>query len=111
MRDRILAVIDAVNDPFASEIRYHRSCWKKYIRPLYDSEECDDSKLHLQNVRFVEVQHMFFQHIHSSVLQMHEPRTLQGLLQDYNNLMRNYGFDVSSIKISNQAVVEGTVWK
>ena len=51
-------------------------------------------------MRFVEVQHMFFQHVRSSVLQMHEPRTLQGLLQDSNDLMRNYGFDVSSIKTS-----------
>lgn len=49
-RDRILAVIDAVNDPFASDIRYHRSCWKKHIRPLYYSEAGDDLKLHLQNV-------------------------------------------------------------
>ena len=100
VRHKILAVIDAVNDLFASEIMYHRSCWKKYIRPLCDSEECDDSRLHLQNVRFVEVHHMIFQHIRSSVLQMHEPRTLQGLLQDYNNLMRNYSFDVLSIKTS-----------
>lgn len=26
MRDRILTIIDAIPDPFAAEIRYHRSC-------------------------------------------------------------------------------------
>lgn len=33
MCDRILTLLDAIPDPFAADIRYHRSCWKKYVSP------------------------------------------------------------------------------
>ena len=35
MRDRILTVIANTRDPFAVEIRYHPSCWKKFISSIH----------------------------------------------------------------------------
>ena len=92
MRDRILTLIDATPDPFATEIRYHRSCWKKHAKPCYGSS-LDDNQTHLQDVRLTEVQQMFFKHVRTVVLEMNEPRTLQGLLLDYNEMRKNFGFE------------------
>lgn len=99
MRDRILALMDSNPDPFASEFRYHRSCWKKYILPMYNHTK-DDYQLHLQQVRLSEVREMFFQHVRMVIFEQHEPRTLQGLLSDYKNLLKNFGFDTSGKKSS-----------
>lgn len=90
MRSRILALIEATPDPFATEIRYHRSCWKQYIRPSYNN----DDSLHLQErVSLTEVQQMFFERVRTTVLSMNEPRTLEGLLLDYNQIKRNNGME------------------
>lgn len=98
MRDRILTLIDAIPDPFAAEIRYHRSCWKKYVSPSKSSEE---DQLHVQDIRLFEVREMFFKHVRQIVFEDHELRTLQSLLSDYKALLRNYGFDPSGKKSSN----------
>ncbi len=50
MRDRILRFIDCTHDPFATEIRYHRSCWNKYIAAVYAGDQ-EQPDVHLQNVR------------------------------------------------------------
>ena len=48
MRNRILAIIDSTQDPFAIEIRYHHSCRMKYVTP----KPCEqDSMIHVQGVR------------------------------------------------------------
>lgn len=47
------------------------------------------------DVRYAEVQKMFFKHVRTNVLEMSEPRTLQDLLLDYNNLMRDFGLSKS----------------
>ena len=101
LRDRILSVMDSTEDPFAAEIRYHRSRWKKYVNPLYHSDQDADSVLHLQGVRHAEVRQMFSKHVRHTVLEMTEPRTLIGLLLDYQNFMRNFGFDASAVKTSS----------
>lgn len=93
MRDRILSVIDSTPDPFASEIRYHRSCWVKYVKPFYKSSGSSSDQMHLQNVRLTEVREMFFKHVRKVVLEMNEPRTLQGLLVEYNQISSNFGFE------------------
>ena len=86
-----MTLIDTTPDPFATEIRYHRSCWKKHTKPFYNSS-LDDNQIHLQEVRLTEVQQMFFKHVCTVVLEMNEPRTLQGLLLDYNQMRKNFGF-------------------
>ena len=93
MRDRIVTLIDTTPDPFATEIRYHRSCWKKHTKPFYNSS-LDDNQIHLQEVRLTEVQQMFFKHVCTVVLEMNEPRTLQGLLLDYNQMRKTLALQV-----------------
>ena len=84
---------DTTPDPFATEIRYHRSCWKKHTKPCYNSS-LDDNQIHLQEVRLTEVQQMFFKHVYTVVLEMNEPRTLQELLLDYNQMRKTLALQV-----------------
>lgn len=93
MRDRILKVIDSTPDPFAAEVRYHRSCWNKYVKPHYKKDNSPEDQMHLQNVRLTEVKRVFFKHVRNVILEMREPRTLQGLLLDYNRMCTNFGFE------------------
>ena len=91
MFDRMLALIAATVDPFASEIRYFMSCWKKYVSPMYHSGYNSEKQMHVHNTRIAEVKQMFFQHVSEVIFELQEPRTLQGLLRDYANLLNNYG--------------------
>ena len=101
MRDRILTVIANTTDPFAVEIGYHGSCWKKYISQIYHEDKNSMQNIHLQSyVRLAEVREMFFKHVHRVILDLNEPRTLQGLLLDYNNIMHNFGYDENITKSS-----------
>ena len=45
MRDRILKIIDSTTDPFATEIHYHETCWKRYTHRKYDYD-LDEFNLH-----------------------------------------------------------------
>ena len=57
--------------------------------------------IHLQSyVRLAEVRQLFLKHVHKVILDLNEPRTLQGLLLDYNNILHNFGYDESSTKSS-----------
>ena len=99
MRDRILTVIANTTDPFAIEIRYHRSCWKKFISPIYHEDNNSMPNIHLQSyVSLAEVRRLFLKHVHKVILDLNEPRTLQRLLLDYNNILHNFGYDESSTK-------------
>ena len=54
---------------------------------------------HLQSyVCLAEVRQLFLKHVHKVILDLNEPRTLQGLLLDYNNILHNFGYDESSTK-------------
>ena len=101
MRDRILTVIANTTDPFAVEIGYHRSCWKKYISQIYHEDKNSMQNIHLQSyVHLAEVCEMVFKDVHRVILDLNELRTLQGLLLDYNNIMHNFGYDESITKSS-----------
>ena len=86
--------IESTSDPFAVEIRYHRSCWRKYISS-YTQTGKDDPMLHLQHVRLSEAREIFFKHVRTVVLEEHEFRTLQSLLQDYIRILSNFGMKSS----------------
>ena len=75
MRDRILRIIYCTHDPFATEMKYHRSCWCKYITDIYRDDQ-DQPDVHLQNERLSEVREMFFQHVRHVISDLNEPRTL-----------------------------------
>ena len=101
MRDHILTVITNTKDPFAVEIRYHRSCWKKLISPIYHEDNNSIQNIHLQSyVHLAEVCQLFLKHVQKVILDFNEPRTFQGLLLDYNNILHNFSYDESSTKSS-----------
>ncbi|KAG0721798.1 hypothetical protein GWK47_045722 [Chionoecetes opilio] len=59
--DTLIASIPDSQTVFGLEIRYHRSCWRKYVsdhKPL-----SDESTQHLQRVDLREAQALFFHHI------------------------------------------------
>ena len=90
MRTRLLALIDECNDPFAREIRYHPACWRTYVGESY--KKPSSYELPLQNMREQEVRQLFFAHVKEAILVDNEPRTMKGLLSDYNHLLSNYNF-------------------
>ena len=51
-------------------------------------------------VHLAEVRQLFLKHVHKVISDLNEPRTLQGLLLDYNNILHNFGYDKSSTKSS-----------
>ncbi len=89
MRTRLLAFIAECNDPFAREVCYHPECWRKYVRPIDNSSS---TSLPLQGVRRQEVDQKMLQHVKSVIFEENEPRTLTGLLKDYNQLLDNHNF-------------------
>jgi len=84
MRTRMLTFIAATSDPFATEVRYHVSCWKKNIRKVYMNDDENDEEMH--GVTTQEVKQQFFNHVRTRIIELNEPRTLQGLLLDYKSL-------------------------
>ena len=97
MRERILALIMATPDQFATEIYYHLRCWKKYMKQTYEPiNECT----HAQNVKPAEVDQMFLNHVSHVIFDLNEPRTLQGLLEDYKYISSNFGISCDGSKSS-----------
>ena len=98
MRDKIITLISSTPDPFAAEIRYHKTCWNKYIHPVYNHD--DDGSIHLQDVCANEVKELFLKHVRTVIFERNEPRTLQGLLLDYKHFLNNFGHETGVMKSS-----------
>ena len=90
LRNWLISLQDSTPDPFASEIRYHRSCWLKYIPRK--SDDLTDHQLHLTCIHPSEVKQKFFQHVLTVIFEQHEFQTLPSLLHDYTSMMNNCGF-------------------
>ena len=90
MRSRILSFVDATEDPMF----YHKKCWDKYIYRI------GKTNYHIQNITSTEITAMFVQHVQATVFDLNEPRTLQGLLIDYKNILSEFGQEVNAIKTS-----------
>ena len=88
LRERLLVFISSCSDPFAAEIRYHPGCWRKYISNV----KVSDKRLPYQNVHAAEVKQLFLNHVNKVIFEENEPRTLKGLMDDYNRMMENYNF-------------------
>ena len=86
-KSRLVTFIAACTDPFADEIRYHATYWRKYIRPTSD----DHNSIPYQNVQRMEIDQLFI-HVRKVIFQDNEPRTLKGLLDDYNHMLSNHNF-------------------
>ena len=96
-RDRILAFIRECNDPFARDVRYHKKCWMNNVRQLYDADDLS----HCQDLRPQEATALFINHVKECIFENKEPRTLAGLLSDYNNIRHNFNME----KVTNRATV------
>ena len=88
LRERLLVFISSCSDPFATEIRYHPECWRRYLSNVKVSDE----RLPFQNVHIEEVKQLFLNHVSKVIFEENEPRTLKGLMDDYNGMMTNYNF-------------------
>ena len=75
MRARIVTFIETCDDPYAVEVRYHASCWKKYIT-------YKEMNIPLQNVRLGEVKIMWLEHVKELLLEASEPRSSKTLLTE-----------------------------
>ena len=94
----MVTFINSTSDPFATEIYYHESCWKKYLRPTYDTS--DLKTIHLQNIRLTGINQIFLEHVRNVIIELHEPRTLTSLLLDYQNITKNFGISIDNMKSS-----------
>ena len=89
MRDRITTLISSCTDPFAQEIYYHKYCWTTYItRNLYNDDYYNEPP---SSTSKDDIQKMFLDHVKDVIIDRNEPRTLQGLLEDYNSLSEKFG--------------------
>lgn len=95
VRDRINCVIGyALDDPSATEMRYHNKCWLKYVRRSQKMNE-DDKLPHMNNVNLHEAQTVFFDHIRTIIFEEHELKSFQSLIKDYSSIISRYGFPTS----------------
>ena len=112
LKTRIQTFIEATTDPFSTEVWYHDSCRKMYIKPvyntlytikpvyntlytikpvyntLYTSAERED----LQNVSENEIEQNFINYISTTILDDEEPKTLKCLCKEYTDMLLNFGF-------------------
>ena len=103
----MITVIGNTSDVFVTEVRYHKSCWKSYTRPV--GLLCDDdqnSRIH--NAEILEVKQMFLKHVQKVILELNEPKTLQDLLEDSKAILHNFGFPTKSVK---SAVIKTLIQK
>jgi len=102
MRERLNTLLVSIPDSrmaFGLEIRYYRECWCTYVSNTLKKCLSDENTEHLQHVNLQEAQAIFFQHVRQVILEDHEIRTLQGLLNDYKRVTTNYGY-YSTVKSS-----------
>ena len=87
MRDRLLAIVAMFpkEDCFFADLHYHKKCWDKYVSNVQNTrKKCRE---HVVGVSMSEVNAVFIDHVERVICQLKEPRTLKGLLDDYNNIL------------------------
>ena len=95
MHKRLSVLIASTPDieaAVAAKIRYHQSCYKKYV--LYPLSQCqteDCSDHNRANIK--EAQVLFFQKVNQMIFQEHELRSLQSLVREYSSILSTYGYD------------------
>lgn len=71
-------------DPFAYEVRYHKPCWLRYVH-----SSTEDDQENNENDQRNLIQKRMFDHVRSVIFEEKEPRSLTGLLWDYNILLES----------------------
>ena len=74
---------------FATEIRYHPECLKKYICIKDNGKQSP-----YQNDYVEEAKQSLLKYISKVIFEENEPRTLKGLLHEYNNILMNHNFPI-----------------
>ena len=92
MRTRLRKVVDSTKDPFATHIRYHVKCFKKYLKPVYD-DKCDD---HMQHMNLSDIKQKFLEEVRKKIFEDGEARTLKRLTLDYELIRLNFGVQIFS---------------
>ena len=78
---RLQTCVNSISDPFSTEIWYHDYCRKKYLRPIYSTDET--SEQNMQNVTEKDVEQNFINYVNETIVNDEEPRTLKNLCKDY----------------------------
>ena len=93
---RLVESTDALSDAFAADIMYHHSCYLDHITNRFST----DKGIHLQNVTYSEMKHLFLRRVEEIIFTEHEIRSLQSLLREYKQIAAEYGFPVGKVKSS-----------
>ena len=80
MRRRITTLVDSTLDPFATGIRYHRSCWNEHI---FNNKNDQLGNIHLQDINIDDARKLFFRHVDEVIFKKREIRQLQWLHSEY----------------------------
>ena len=83
LKTRIQTFIEATTDPFLTEVWYHDSCRKMYIKPVYNTLYTSAEREDLQNVSEKEIKQNFINYISQTILDDEEPKTLKCLCKEY----------------------------
>ena len=95
---KIVESTEALSDPFAADIMYHHLCWMEYV--ANNNKFDQDKAVHIQNVTYLEMKHIFLRKVDNIIFIEHEIRSLQSLLLEYKNVASEHGFLVGNIKSS-----------
>ena len=70
---------------FFADLHNHKKCWDKYVSNVQNTrKKCQE---HVIGVSMSEINAVFIDHVERVICQLKEPRTLKGLLDDYNNIL------------------------
>ena len=96
LKDRLKRFLDVTSNPFAAEIRYCKECWNNYI---YHNKGFLSESGYTSRPGIDHIKNLFYHHVHFTIFEEHEIRTLQIVQKDYVRMLKNYGFD-SNVKSS-----------
>ena len=98
LRDRLTLLEDStstISDPFANDIMWHHSCWRKYIS---QTQFAPDDAIHLQEICLTEARICFFRQVDEVIFTEREIHLLQSLLSDYKRIVNDYGCAVIDVR-------------
>jgi hypothetical protein len=73
---RLRMLVDSTVDPIAAKICYHAKCFKKYMRPIYETSQCESND-NIQLVNLDDVKQIFLNQVYQMIFCDGEARTLK----------------------------------
>ena len=90
LKRRLQTCVNSISDPFSTEIWCHDYCRKKYLQPIYSTDET--SERNLQNMTEKNVEQNFINYVNETIFNNEELRALKNLCKSYSNMLENFGF-------------------